>query len=178
MSTSPISKIVGVISLLFTGAVQAQDSQDVYNNQRGLCTFEFDNAGGYFAYNGGSIPDGTWDTAVGSGAADHPFIVYCKFQFVGQAERVTQTATYRNTNVVPTIVVPFTNAPVTSIVPGSPAECTVFPGSVAIQGFALSETYALVPATSIPPFVTSTTVVVPTSAVTTTSMLTSRTYTE
>jgi hypothetical protein len=154
MSTSPISKIVGVISLLFTGAVQAQDSQDVYNNQRGLCTFEFDNAGGYFAYNGGSIPDGTWDTAVGSGAADHPFIVYCKFQFVGQAERVT------------------------SIVPGSPAECTVFPGSVAIQGFALSETYALVPATSIPPFVTSTTVVVPTSAVTTTSMLTSRTYTE
>jgi hypothetical protein len=171
MSFSFTAKIFGTLGLLLTRTAQAQFDgyQEVSHNQRGLCTFDFDNPNGYFAYNGVAESDWTGD-GVGSGADDHPFVVLCDFQFVGQANRVTQTVTYRNTKIVPTIVVPFTNAPVTNIVPGSPAECTVFPGTD--RPFSIEETYALVPATSIAPFVTLTTVIVPTSAITTTSRFT------
>ncbi|KAJ4372433.1 hypothetical protein N0V83_004207 [Neocucurbitaria cava] len=159
---------IGALGLKLASLVHA-DYQEIWDNQRGLCTFDFDNPSGYFAYNGAGIEDETASTGVGSGADDHPFIVYCKFHFRDQADVVTQSVTYRNNAIVPTVVVPFTDAPVTSLVPGSNAECTVYPGSSILQGFDLEETYALNSATPIPPFLTSTIVVVPTSAVTTTT---------
>ncbi|CAN9152389.1 unnamed protein product [Alternaria alternata] len=148
--------------------IAAQGYQEIGNPDRGYCSFDFDNPTGYFAYNG--INGG--DTQVGSGGSTHPFLVICNFQFIGQADRVTQTVAYSNTAIVPTVVVPFTNVPVTSLVPGSNAQCTAVAGTTYDSFFQIQETYVLNSQTSVAPFITSTVVVVPTSALTTTTTTT------
>jgi len=145
--------------------IAALEYQEVGTVDRGYCSFDFDNPTGYFAYNGmdGAPP------AVGSGDSLHSFLIICNFQFIGQADRVTQTAAYSNTAIVPTIVVPFTDVPVTSLVPGSNAQCTAVAGSTSDSFFQIQETYVLNSQTSVAPVTSSTVVVVPTSVLTTTS---------
>lgn len=146
--------------------VAGQAFQEVGDADRGRCTFDFDNPSGYFAYNG----VGRGLPRVGNGENDHAFLVFCKFQVNGQAGLVTQSATWKNAAIVPTIVVPFTDMRVTNLVQRSNVECTAVAGSTYDSFWQVQETYALNSATSIPPFVTSTTVVVPTSVLTTSSM--------
>jgi hypothetical protein len=118
----------------------------------------------YFTYTGTDYKSG--DRGIGNCSPDHTLVIVCQFEFIGQADGVTQTETYRNTAIRPTVVVPFPNAPVKSIVPGSIARCTAI-----ADPYELEDSYALVPNTPIPPIETSTVVVVGTSALTTTSML-------
>ncbi|KAB2098860.1 hypothetical protein AG0111_0g12964 [Alternaria gaisen] len=150
--------------------IAAQPFQIVGTPDRGYCSFDFDNPTGYFAYNG--IDGG--DTQIGSGGTDpfHSFLVICNFQFIGQADRVTQTAAYRNTAIVPTIVVPFTDVPVTSLVPGSNAQCTAVAGTTSNALFQIQETYVLNSQTSVAPSTSSTVVVFPMSVLTTTTTTT------